>query len=209
MFSSTHARRPRSAVVSGAVGVAIMAVAVVGFLGDQPSSASVVLAASEAPAPPPRDAAPVLGADGSVPDGVTVFDDEVPAVANLDPDLLDAFRRAATDAAADGITFVVNSGWRSAEYQDQLLRDAVIGYGSAAEAARWVATPDTSPHVQGAAVDVGPWAAATWLSEHGAGYGLCQVYGNEPWHYELRPEAVDGGCPTLYADPTHDPRMHP
>ena len=36
---------------------------------------------------------------------------------------------------------------------------------------------------------------------------LCQIYSNEPWHYELRPEAIDYGCPTMYADPTHDPRM--
>ena len=26
-------------------------------------------------------------------------------------------------------------------------------------------------------------------------YGLCQIYGNEPWHFELRPEAVEQGCP--------------
>ena len=38
-------------------------------------------------------------------------------------------------------------------------------------------------------------------------YGLCPVYGNEPWHYELRPDAVEYGCPAMYADPTHDPRM--
>ena len=37
--------------------------------------------------------------------------------------------------------------------------------------------------------------------------GLCQIYGNEPWHYELRSEAIDHGCPAMYADPTHDPRM--
>jgi LAS superfamily LD-carboxypeptidase LdcB len=138
---------------------------------------------------------------------VTVFDDTVPAVVNLDADLLAAVRRAATDAAADDVTFVVNSGWRSAQYQDQLLRDAIAQYGSAQEAARWVATPDTSPHVRGDAIDVGPWAATTWLSEHGAQYGLCQVYANEAWHYELRPDAVDRGCPTMYADPTQDPRM--
>lgn len=139
---------------------------------------------------------------------MSVFDDEVPAVANLDSDLLEALRRAATDAAADGVTFSVNSGWRSPEYQDQLLREAIAEYGSEAEAARWVATADTSPHVQGGAVDVGQWDATAWLSEHGAEYGLCQIYANEPWHYELRPEAVDGDCPTMYADPTYDPRMH-
>jgi zinc D-Ala-D-Ala carboxypeptidase len=146
-------------------------------------------------------------ADGAVPDGVTVFDDEIPAVASLDPGLLKALRQAATDAADDRVEFHVNSGWRSPEYQEQLLREAISEYGSEKEAARWVATPDTSPHVSGDAIDIGPTAAAAWLSEHGADYGLCRIYRNEPWHYELRPDAVDDGCPPLYADPTHDPRM--
>jgi hypothetical protein len=146
-------------------------------------------------------------ADGVVPDGVTVFDDDIPAVANLDPALLEALRRAATDAAGAGVEFSVNSGWRSPEYQDQLLREAVSKYGSEEEAARWVSTAETSLHVSGDAIDIGPSEAMAWLSEHGADHGLCQIYRNEPWHYELRSEAVDGGCPPLYADPTHDPRM--
>lgn len=145
-------------------------------------------------------------AHGAVPVGATVFDD-IPAVANLAPDLLDALRHAATDAAGDGVELRVNGGWRSAPYQERLRRDAVSKYGSAEEAARWVATPDTSAHVMGHAVDIGPPRAAAWLSEHGAAYGLCQIYRNEPWHYELRPEAVEHGCPPMYADPTHDPRM--
>jgi D-alanyl-D-alanine carboxypeptidase len=146
-------------------------------------------------------------ADGAVPDGATVFDDEVPGVANLDPDLLGALRQAATDAAEGGVELFVESGWRSPQYQEQLLQEAVAKYGSAEEAARWVATPDTSPHVSGDAVDIGPSDATAWLSEYGAAYGLCQIYGNEPWHYELRPEAIDNGCPLMYADPTQDPRM--
>jgi zinc D-Ala-D-Ala carboxypeptidase len=146
-------------------------------------------------------------ADGAVPDGTTVFDDEIPGVANLDPALLGALRQAASDAADDGVEFFVNSGWRSSKYQEHLLDEAVSKYGSEQKAARWVATPNTSAHVSGDAVDIGPSAAATWLSEHGAAYGLCQIYGNEPWHYELRPEAIYHGCPPIYADPTHDPRM--
>ena len=146
-------------------------------------------------------------AGGAVPDGATVFDDEIPGVANLDPALLGALRQAATDAAEDGVEFSVDSGWRSPEYQNQLLREAVSEYGSEQEAARWVATAETSAHVSGDAVDIGPFDAAAWLSEHGAKYGLCQIYSNEPWHYELRLEAVDHGCPPMYADPTHDPRM--
>ena len=150
-------------------------------------------------------------ADGFIPDGATVsvFDDEVPAVGRLDPNLLDALRRTATDAEADGVELPVNSGWRSPEYQWQLLQEAVVEYGSEEEAARWVATAETSAHVSGDAVDVGGLYAAAWMSEYGAAYGLCRIYGNEPWHYELRPDAVEDGCPPMYADPTEDPRMQP
>jgi len=140
---------------------------------------------------------------------VTVFDDEFPAVANLDRDLLGALRQAATDAAAAGVKFVVNSGWRSAAYQEGLIREAVAEYGSVEEAAKWVAPADKSLHVSGDAVDIRPSGAAAWLSEHGAKYGLCQIYRSESWHYELRPEAIANGCPPLYADPTQDPRMQP
>jgi LAS superfamily LD-carboxypeptidase LdcB len=103
--------------------------------------------------------------------------------------------------------FRVNSGWRSPEYQDELLREAIEEYGSEEEAARWVATAETSPHVSGDAIDITLRKAREWLSEHGADYGLCQIYRNEPWHYELRPEAIDDGCPRMYANPTEDPRM--
>jgi hypothetical protein len=145
--------------------------------------------------------------DIAAPARATVFDDDSPAIANLDPALRGALRQAAMDAAGDGVEFLVNSGWRSPEYQEQLLQEAVSEYGSEEEAARWVATAETSPHVSGDAVDVGPSDGTAWLSEHGAEHGLCQIYGNEPWHYELRPEAIDHRCPPMYADPTHDPRM--
>jgi zinc D-Ala-D-Ala carboxypeptidase len=148
-------------------------------------------------------------ADGAVPDGTTVFDDEIPGVANLAPALLDALRRAATDAADRGVGFVVVSGWRSPTYQEQLLREAIVNYGSLDAAARWVATPNTSAHVSGEAVDIGHVDAASWLAAHGARYGLCQIYRNEPWHFELRPDAIGHGCPPMYADPPHDPRMQP
>ncbi len=146
-------------------------------------------------------------ADGALPDGATVFDGRLPGVANLAPALLGALRRAATDAADDGVELHVDSGWRSPQYQERLLHEAVSKYGSEEEAARWVATPATSAHVSGDAVDIGPLDATAWLSLHGADYGLCRIYGNEPWHYELRPEAIEQGCPRMYPDPTHDPRM--
>jgi zinc D-Ala-D-Ala carboxypeptidase len=179
--------------------MAVVIAAIIGALGYQSLAASSSSATHDARAPGE--------ADGAVLDGVTVFDNEIPAVANLDPDLLGALRQAATDAAGDEVEIFVNSGWRSPEYQEQLLDEAVSEYGSEKEAALWVASPDTSPHVSGDAVDVGPSDATAWLSAHGAAYGLCQIYGNEPWHYELRPGAIDDGCPPMYANPTHDPRM--
>ncbi|QYG95546.1 M15 family metallopeptidase [Iamia sp. SCSIO 61187] len=155
--------------------------------------------------------APPADPDGVIPDGaaVSVFDEEVPAVGRLDPNLLDALQRAATAAEADGVGILVNSGWRSAEHQQRLLDEAVDEHGSPEEAARWVATPETSRHVSGDAVDVGPPEGAAWLADHGAAHGLCPTYANEPWHFELHPAAVDDGCPPTYADPTEDPRMQP
>ncbi len=194
------ARRTRSTILAGLITVGIA------FFGYQ------LLATSSSTAVYPinvvRDSPrPELGESGKVAGNVTVFD-RTPAVANLDPGLLHALRSAADDAAGDGVHFVVNSGWRSKEYQEQLLREAISKYGSKAEAERWVATPNTSAHVSGDAVDLGPTDATSWLSQHGASYGLCQIYSNEPWHYELRPNAASSGCPRMYADPTHDPRMN-
>jgi LAS superfamily LD-carboxypeptidase LdcB len=134
-----------------------------------------------------------------------VFDDRIPGVANLDLTLREALRRATTGAAGDEVEIFVTSGWRSRAYQVQLFREAVSKYGSTAKAARWVATPGTSAHESGKAVDIGAFDAMAWLAKHGAAYGLCQTFQNEPWHYELRPAAVKQGCPPTYADPTYDP----
>jgi hypothetical protein len=176
-------------------GLLVVVVAVIGAIGAQSLRPSSSIAASR------------VEADGAVPAGTTIFDDAVPGVSDLDPVLLEALRGAATDATADGVVFVVESGWRSPEYQERLLDEAVANYGSREEAARWVATPTSSAHVSGDAVDLAHSDATTWLSAHGGAYGLCQIYANEPWHYELRPDAVDRGCPALFADPTQDPRM--
>jgi D-alanyl-D-alanine carboxypeptidase len=193
------------------VGLAVVIAAIIGTLGYQSASSSAPsfseVRRGDHGGTTTEDGGSVTEDDGALPDGVTVFDDEYPGVANLDPDLLQALREAATDAADDGIEFQVNSGWRSPEYQEQLLREAVSEYGSEEEAARWVAAANTSAHVSGDAVDIGPFDATAWLSEHGAHYGLCQIYRNESWHYELRPEATSRGCPPMYADTTHDPRM--
>jgi zinc D-Ala-D-Ala carboxypeptidase len=200
--TTTRRVQIRRVRVAGLLAVGVAAIAAALGSGAPTSSPSTAAPPIDVPRPEHRGA---LGeADGALPDDATVFDDELPGVAKLDPALLGALRRASTDGR---IRLLVDSGWRSPAYQEHLLQEAISKYGSEAEAARWVATPETSAHVSGDAVDIGPSAAAAWLSERGAAYGLCRTYGNEPWHYELRPEAVDHGCPPTYADPTHDPRM--
>ncbi|QPP11169.1 M15 family metallopeptidase [Streptomyces bathyalis] len=206
----------RRLLVVGLIAVVAVITAALGYQVRE-SSSSPTASPSSSASPPVgtphgdhkrADRKGALGAaDDAAPEGVTGFDDGDAGVANLDPDLLRALREAAADAADDGVEFHVNSGWRSPERQNQILREAVLKYGSEEEAARWVATADTSPHVSGDAIDIGRSKAAAWLSQHGAEYGLCQIYRNEPWHYELRTKAIDGGCPRMYADPTQDPRM--
>ncbi|MFJ9370273.1 D-alanyl-D-alanine carboxypeptidase family protein [Nocardia sp. NPDC101769] len=137
---------------------------------------------------------------------MTVFDDRYPGIGNLDPLLLRALREAAAEAATAGIRLYVNSGWRSPAFQNQLRCQAVWTYRSESEAARWVTTADTSAHVSGHAVDLSR-PASSWLATYGAKHGLCQIYYNEPWHFELRPEAIEHGRSPMYPDPAHDPRM--
>ncbi|MDF1606061.1 M15 family metallopeptidase [Nocardioides sp. YIM 152315] len=127
------------------------------------------------------------------------FDTSRPEIGNLDPDLLEAIRAAARDAQDDGVRMVVTSGWRSREHQQRLFAEALSKYGSEEEASRWVSTPDTSAHVTGDAVDIGPTDADSWLSQHGSDYGLCQVFANEIWHYELA-TSPGGRCPEMWPD---------
>ena len=145
--------------------------------------------------------------DGLLPERTTIFDQQYPGIAKLTPDLATALREAAGAAQHDGVQFYVTSGWRSEAYQSALLQSAIEQYGSAREAARWVAPPEKSEHVRGEAVDLGGADALAWLRWHGAAFGLCQVYANEAWHYELRPDAPDQGCPPLYRDALADPRF--
>lgn len=149
--------------------------------------------ADHRPAPPPAQAG-----NGTH----SPFDLDDPTVARLDPDLLAAVQAAARDASADGVRLWITSGWRSRAKQQSLLDAAVSRYGSLEEALRHVSTPDTSAHVTGDAVDIGPTEADDWLSRYGAQYGLCQSFANEIWHFEL---VTDPGtsCPEPIPDSSY------
>jgi D-alanyl-D-alanine carboxypeptidase len=127
---------------------------------------------------------------------VTVVPD--PSATALRPALVTALAKARAAAKRAGLTLVVNSGYRSFSRQARMYEAAVRQYGSARVARRWVLPAQESTHVRGLAADIGTPATAAWLNRHGAAFGLCRAYGNEPWHVEYRPDwvaAFHGRCP--------------
>jgi D-alanyl-D-alanine carboxypeptidase len=139
--------------------------------------------------------------NGWLPEGRTFspFDTVSQPVTRLDPLLLRAIQDATRAAAASGVNITLTSGWRSKGFQQRLFVDAVRQYGSVDVAQQFVASPDGSKHVLGEAVDVAGVGASDWLIRNGAQFGLCQIYANENWHFEI---AVDdnGRCPPLRAN---------
>ena len=127
---------------------------------------------------------------------LTPFDVQDPAIARLGPRVLTAVQNAANAAAADGVIMTVTSGWRSPVFQQTLLDNAVQTYGSVAAAREYVQTPAASRHVTGEAVDIGGAGADQWLIANGPRFGLCQIYANELWHFELVADPM-GNCPPL------------
>jgi D-alanyl-D-alanine carboxypeptidase len=135
-------------------------------------------------------------ADGVLPDNASPFDTSLPGVANLNPKLLKAIQDAANAAEQAGIKLHLTTGWRSKEYQEELLEKAIKRYGSREKASEYVASPEESHHVTGNAVDVGPTDADDWLNRKGARFGLCQTLANEIWHFELA-TTPGGTCPPM------------
>lgn len=155
------------------------------------------------PPPPPGDQltigpAAVDTTGGWLPDGTTLspFDVTNPILSQIDPALLTAVQNAARAAQSAGVELRVTSGWRSKGFQQRLFDDAVGTYGSVAAASEFVATPEVSRHVSGQAIDIGPPEADQWLIANGRQFGLCQIYANEIWHFELAVDA-QGNCPPL------------
>jgi D-alanyl-D-alanine carboxypeptidase len=156
---------------------------------------------TEPPSPPaPLDIGPAATDTygGWIPDGQTLspYDTSNPAVTNLTPALRAAVQRAADAARAQGVDLRINSGWRSKGFQQKLFDDAVRTYGTVDLARQFVASPEVSKHVVGQAVDIAPVEADKWLIRNGLQFGLCQIYANEIWHFELALDA-QGNCPPL------------
>lgn len=117
----------------------------------------------------------------------------------LDPLLAFAYRLAQGEAQAQGVPLWIVSGYRTPAEQEALWEDGIRTYGSPDAARRWVLPPNESTHVSGQAIDVGPREGAAWLEANGNRWGLCRMYDNEWWHFELA--TVPGfGCPARLPD---------
>jgi Transglycosylase SLT domain/D-alanyl-D-alanine carboxypeptidase/Putative Flp pilus-assembly TadE/G-like len=91
------------------------------------------------------------------------------------PDVGAAFDRMAAAAASDGLTLVVNSGFRSDAEQAALF--------AANPDPRWVAPPGQSLHRCATELDLGLETAYGWLAANASRFGFVQRYSWEAWHY--------------------------
>jgi len=182
--------RPRLAVLAGAVAALALAGCTAAGAGGAPDALPAVAVATADPAS--QD--PSGAADGAGPDAPPRAD----GLDGVDADLAARFEAARAAAEAEGVELRVTSGKRTAEEQQRLVDDAVATRG-VPEAYRWVLPPESSAHVQGLAVDVGPTEGAYWLAQHGLDFGLCQTYANEVWHFEKLPDGADT-CPEQHPD---------
>ncbi len=91
------------------------------------------------------------------------------------PDVAAAFDRMEAAARRDGVTLVINSGFRSNAEQAVLF--------ARHPDPKWVAPPGRSLHRLGTELDLGPPAAYGWLAANGESFHFTQRYSWEPWHY--------------------------
>jgi hypothetical protein len=91
------------------------------------------------------------------------------------PDVALAFDRMAAAAAADGVSLVITSGYRSDAEQ-------AILYARHPDP-RWVAPPGKSLHRLGTELDLGPPGAYGWLARNAGRFGFIKRYSWEPWHF--------------------------
>ena len=112
-----------------------------------------------------------------------------------------AFLTAQKAAQAAGLSFVLNSGYRSAAYQQRIFDCWVKQLGSPQAARQYALPPNESAHVQGYAMDIAPPPAASWLESTAGKYGLCRRYEDETWHFEYQARYKTQGCPALLPHP--------
>lgn len=117
----------------------------------------------------------------------------------LNPIFWERLNALISDAAAQGYTITVTSGWRSYSSQRSLWDNSTR---PCSERGKWVACPGGSRHGFGIAADLsfngtscsGNWdcnSAAAWAHANASNYGLNFRMSWEPWHIE--PAQIVGG----------------
>lgn len=93
----------------------------------------------------------------------------------------EAFTAMRAAAAADGVSLSVTDSYRSYEQQVALAQEKGLTQNGG-----WAATPGTSEHGWGLAVDVDvDTRGLDWLKANGATYGWVMRMTREPWHWEF------------------------
>lgn len=142
-----------------------------------------------------------------VPEGWTIETVELRGGVKVDARMYPSLQKMFDDMRAQGINPFVREGYRTREYQQQIMQNRINTYlsqgYSEAEAKRlaglYVAVPGTSEHELGLAVDINAaqgtsaWTVYNWLAAHAPDYGFILRYpdgktnitgiGYEPWHY--------------------------
>lgn len=129
----------------------------------------------------------------------------------LTPAALAAWLHMVQQAAGDGVRLLLVSGFRSVDYQADLIRRKLASGESIDEVLRVVAAPGFSEHHTGRAIDIAaPGSrplteefeasdAFAWLAKNAesAGFSMSYPRGNaqgfifEPWHWCYRENAAD------------------
>ncbi len=155
----------------------------------------------------------LVNPENSVPDEYVLSLKELPNGLYFDSTAYDSLLRMLADGEKEGIKFVINSAYRSKDYQQMLFNNQIAsweanGYSTEQariKAAQVVAVPGTSEHQLGLAADIvgtdyqilddnqAYTAAQQWLMKNCSRYGfiLRYPYGTteitgiiyEPWHY--------------------------
>lgn len=134
---------------------------------------------------------------------VDVEPNVVGTMQRLAPEAAAAWREMKLSAAADGVTLLLVSGFRSMRQQAEIIRRKLAAGQSIDEILAVNAAPGFSEHHTGRAVDIATpgsrpltaefehSSAFAWLDENAAAFGFRMPYGRdnrfgfayEPWHW--------------------------
>lgn len=126
----------------------------------------------------------------------------------LTPDTAARWQQMVEAASGEGIRLLIVSGFRSLEYQAQLIRNKLEAGQGIEEILAVIAAPGFSQHHSGGAVDIAtPGSrplteefeesdAFAWLGKNAGAFGFSMTYPRdnpcgfiyEPWHWAVEPE---------------------